>query len=247
VKKIGLKLLVTFAYFVMVLVNYLANTLPLNNRSTGQISDAYQNLFAPAGITFSIWGLIYLLLALYLIYQWILLKRDLAVINWLFLGTSLANIAWVFAWHFDFIGLSVIFMLALLILLIRIIDVMPKLNYKEYYFIKIPFSIYFGWITVATIANITVFLVSLNWDGFGIADYIWTSIVLLIGTFIGAWRMLKDSSLEYGLVFVWAYLGILLKHLSPAGFNKEYPLVIGTLILCLIFFGYFLLTLWSRK
>lgn len=223
----------------MIVVNFLATSLPINNRGTGEISDAYSNLFAPAGITFSIWGLIYLLLAIYVIYQF-KSKNDslLKKINILFIITSIANILWIFAWHYDYIGLSLALMLVLLIGLIKIADTLRsnELTAEEKKFISIPFSVYFGWITVATIANVTVFLVSINWGGFGIAEFIWTSIILLIGATIGILRMNKDKSVAYGLVLVWAYLGILLKHLSNDGFAGQYTVVITTVIICLALF-----------
>lgn len=227
------------AYIAMIVVNFLATSLPINNRGTGEISDAYSNLFAPAGITFSIWGLIYLLLAIYVIYQF-KSKNDslLKKINILFIITSIANILWIFAWHYDYIGLSLALMLVLLIGLIKIADTLRsnELTAEEKKFIGIPFSVYFGWITVATIANVTVFLVSINWGGFGIAEFIWTSIILLIGATIGILRMNKDKSVAYGLVLVWAYLGILLKHLSNDGFAGQYTVVITTVIICLALF-----------
>ena len=230
----------------MVIVNFLANSLPINNRSTGEISDAYPNLFAPAGPAFSIWGLIYLLLAGYVLYQFATkdqkTKELLKKINPLFIGTSLANISWIFAWHYDHIALSVLIMAALLILLIKIADVIGKqqLTSQEKLFISTPFSVYFGWITVATIANITVFLVSIGWNGFGIADFVWMSIVLLIGALIGILRMQKDKNIAYGLVLVWAYAWILFKHLSAAGFDGQYRSVIATVIACLILFTFFI-------
>ncbi|MDD2274741.1 MAG: tryptophan-rich sensory protein [Candidatus Pacebacteria bacterium] len=227
------------AYIAMIVVNFLATSLPINNRGTGEISDAYSNLFAPAGITFSIWGLIYLLLAIYVIYQF-KSKNDglLKKINIFFIITSIANILWIFAWHYDYIGLSLVLMLVLLIGLIKIADTLRpnELTAEEKKFIGTPFSIYFGWITVATIANVTVFLVSINWGGFGIAEFIWTSIILLIGATIGILRMNKDKSVAYGLVLVWAYLGILLKHLSSDGFAGQYTFIIVTVIICLALF-----------
>jgi len=248
-KNIFIKILAGLAYIAMVFVNFLANSLPINNRSTGAISNAYPNLFAPAGLTFSIWGLIYLMLAGYVLYQFISFGKDsikkkeglLNKINILFIATSIANISWIFAWHYDFIGLSVIIMAVLLILLIKIADIIRDGQLKSYeqLFISIPFSIYFGWITVAAIANITVFLVSLGWNGFGIADFIWTSIILLIGALIGILRMRKDKNIAYGLVLIWAYLGILLKHVSVGGFAGKYPNVIITVIVCLALFGFF--------
>lgn len=239
-KNTSLKIFAGLTYVAMVIVNYLANSLPINNRSTGAISDAYPNLFAPAGPAFSIWGLIYLLLGIYVVYQFV--KKDqgaeeiIQKINPLFIATSIANISWIFAWHYDYIGLSVCFMVVLLILLIKIADTLRAKQFSklEKVLIWAPFSIYFGWITVATIANIAVFLVSLGWDGFGIADYVWTSIILLVGAIIGILRINKDKNVVYGFVLVWAYSWILFKHLSESGFGGQYPSIIGSVIVCLV-------------
>ncbi len=244
-KNILIKSLAGVTFVAMVAVNFLANSLPINNRSTGAISDAYPNLFAPAGLTFSIWGLIYLLLAGYILYQFFnnsqKNKEIFNKINPLFIASSLANIFWIFAWHYDYIGLSVLIMATLLILLIKIADIIRIQQFSplEKFFIWSPFSVYFGWITVAAIANITVFLVSVGWNGFGIADFVWTSIVLAIGAIIGILRMSRDKNIVYALVLVWAYLGILLKHLSVDGFGGQYPSVIVTVILCLVAFSLF--------
>lgn len=127
-KNLHIKVTSGIAYIVMIAVNFLANGLPINNRSTGEISDAYPNLFAPAGLTFSIWGIIYLLLGGYVVYQFIKKHQKaedlLAKINPLFIATSLVNISWIFAWHYDYIGLSVALMSALLFLLIKIADIL---------------------------------------------------------------------------------------------------------------------------
>jgi hypothetical protein len=240
-----LKLLAGVLYAAMVYVNYLATSLPINNRSTGAISDAYPNLFAPAGLTFAIWGVIYLLLGGHVVYQFIKggAKHDalLQKINPLFIASSVANIAWIYAWHYDYIGLSVLIMAALLVCLIKIADIIrtQKLSGWSKALIATPFSIYFGWITVATIANITVFLVSIGWNGFGIADYLWTSAILLVGAGLGIARLLKDRQSAYGFVLIWAYLGILLKHMSVTGFAGAYPSVIVTVVLCLVLFVFF--------
>ena len=237
-----LKFTAVFAYFAMVFVNFLAISLPINNRSTGEISNAYPNLFTPSGITFSIWGLIYLLLGGFLAYQFTkgsFSKKDLLnKVNIYFIGTSVANILWIFSWHYDYIGLSVFIMLILLTLLIKIADIVNLKQFTtiEKYLISTPFNVYFGWITVATIANIIVFLVSIKWNGFGIADYIWTIIILLIGALIAILRIQKDKSIAYGLVLIWAYFGILLKHISVDGFNSQYPSIIITAILCIMLF-----------
>ena len=241
-----IKIGVGISFLGMIIVNALANTLPINGMNTGDISNAYPNLFAPAALTFSIWGLIYLLLALYTLYQFGLFQKRKEVnkealiekIGIYFIVTSIANIIWIFFWHYNLIGLSLIAMVTILFGLIKIADIIKKekLSKKESFLISLPFSIYFGWITVAAIANITTFLVSINWDGFGIADVTWTIIILFIGAAIGIFRMFEDKNIFYGLVFVWAYFGILIKHLSLDGFYGQYPDIIMTTTFCLITF-----------
>lgn len=235
-----LKIVAVVGYVAMLFVNYLANALPIGGVTTGEASDAYANLFTPAGITFSIWGLIYLLLAGYVVYQFIYKDKSseqlISKINKYFILSSLANIAWIFAWHNGVIWLSVIIMLAFLACLIKLADILKKENFalKDYIFLKLPFSLYFGWISVATIANITVLLVSLNWNGFGLSDVFWVIFILFVGVGIGIWRMFKDRNPAYGLVCVWAYSGILLKHISTDGFVRSYENVIVTVVVCLI-------------
>lgn len=219
----------------MVFVNYLANALPINGIRTGEVSDKYSNLFTPAGIAFSIWGLVYLLLGIYSIYQF--KTNNFKKINILFSLTSVSNILWVIAWHYDLIFVSVLIMLILLVLLIKIADVINKvdLTAKEKFIVRLPFSIYFGWITVATIANITVFLVSINWDGFGLSPELWTSIILIVGALISVLRSWYDKNIPYVLVPVWAYFFIFTKHISSDGYAGQYPLIIFTSAICVLF------------
>ncbi|NCU32970.1 MAG: tryptophan-rich sensory protein [Candidatus Moranbacteria bacterium] len=243
------KSIVAFLFGGVLVVNYLANALPINGRNTGEISDAYQNLFAPAGVTFSIWGLIYLLLLGYTVYQFGFFYKDafsrkaelIEKMNRYFIVNVIANIAWVFAWHYDYILVSVLLMGVLLFTLIRIADMhrVEKFSLWEKLFLQLPFSIYFGWITVATIANITVFLVSIGWDGFGMTDTFWTIFILLVGALIGVWRMTQDKNIVYILVFIWAYVGIYIKHISEQGFDGQYPNIIMTVFLCLVLFVIF--------
>jgi hypothetical protein len=237
-----IKITAGLAFLVMIAVNFLANTLPINGITTGEVSDYYPNLFAPAGLTFSVWGLIYISLAAYTLYQFGLFQKDKGVkrgglfnkIGVYFITTSVANAFWIFAWHYRFIGVTVLLMSVILYCLIKIADLISKekLNRKERLFISTPFGVYFGWITVATIANVVTFLVSINWRGFGITDDIWTVIILLTGIAIVLARFFKDKNTAYAWVVIWAYLGILIKHTSPGGFAGQYPNIITVLIIC---------------
>lgn len=228
------------SYALMILVNYLAVALPLGGRNTGAISDYYPNLFAPAGYAFSIWGIIYIMLGIYVIYQ---LKQGrnniITRVNRIFIINALLNALWIFAWHYNLIGISVVIMIGLLFTLIRIADILriSNLTQKEKWLVRLPFSVYFGWITVATIANITIFLVSLGFNnGLGLSNVFWTILILLVGAIIGSWRMIYDRFIPYGLVLIWAYGAILAKHVSVTGFGGEYPSIIWTAVLCILIF-----------
>lgn len=234
------KILAVVAYVAMVVVNYLAVTLPLAGRDTGAISDKYPNLFVPAGYTFSIWGLLYTLLGAYTVYQLASEKNSLAArINKLFIVNAALNIGWLFSWHHEIMWLSVLIMLGLLFTLIWIngLTQTGASTKPERWLVRLPFSAYFGWITVATIANITAWLVSIKWGGFGLPESLWAILVLLVGAAIGSWRMLRDRSIAYGLVLMWAYGGIVAKHVSERGFAGQYPLVIAFAVLCMVIFA----------
>jgi len=240
-----MRVFVTGTFVLMVVVNALANALPLNGRQTGEVSDAYPNLFAPAGITFAIWGLIYALLALHVLYQWGLFRQSgqqhsilLEKVGLLFSLSSLANTAWVFAWHYDLIGLSALLIISILALLILVNRTIRNLRMTtgERLLVQVPFSVYFGWITVATVANITVWLVSIKWSGFGLAESIWAVAIIAVAATIGTITMLKNRDMAYGLVLIWAFIGILIKHASTNGFDGAYNEVIVTTIGCLAVF-----------
>lgn len=238
-----IKLFVVLTFIAMVTVNALSAALPINGITPGEVSDSYPNLFAPAGITFSIWGLIYLLLAGYTLYQLGLFRgRDKAVNQDLlrktgivFSVSSLVNVAWIFSWHYRVLPLSMLLMVLLLICLIDIRHIIhaQKLSAREKLFVQLPFSVYFGWITVATIANATTLLVSLGWEGFGVSEPIWTIAALMAGVLIGASVAIRFKDIAYGLVLIWAYSGILLKHLQPSGFGGSYSDVILAIIVCI--------------
>ncbi len=249
------KFAVALTYLVMIAVNAMATALPINGITTGDVSDSFQNLFAPAGITFSIWGLIYLLLAAYTLYQFGLFQQDKGAarkalftrIGILFSISSIANAFWIFAWHYYSIGFSLLLMLVILALLISINLQLnsESLNQHEKLFIRLPFAVYFGWITVATVANATSLLVFNGWNAFGISEQSWAALIIVVGLIIGAVTTLRLKSYAYGLVIIWAYLGIWIKHTSATGFNSQYPLVITTVVVSIILMiaaeGYLLL------
>ncbi len=218
--------IVNIIFFLgVVAVNALANALPINDVGTGELSAEYPNLFVPAGITFSIWGLIYLLLAAYVVYALVTRGRALERIGWWFVASCAANIAWIFAWHYRIVGLSVLIMLALLGMLLVIYLRLQSTRggessgaggggRAEKLVVELPFSVYLGWITVATVANITALLVSLGWNGFGLPEAVWAIVLIVIAAAIGTTLTLRYADPWYGLVLAWAFAGIVVKRLS---------------------------------
>ncbi len=228
--------------FVAVIVfNYLAVSLPIGGYTTGELADMYTNLFVPAGITFSIWGLIYLLVGWFVVWQIVdLYKKQSQAITkkiWIwFLLSCLANIWWIFAWHYQKVLLSVVIMLVFLFVLIMIVkklEVIKKLwTWKEKLFVKVPFSVYLWWISVATIANITALLVDIGWNMWWMSDIFWTILLIVIATFLALWSLYKKYDIVYALVIIWALVGIIIKRVSV---DPIYTVdIIWTLGVCIV-------------
>jgi benzodiazapine receptor len=208
------QILVVVAVLAMIAVNIAANALPINGQNTGEISDRFDVYFVPAGYVFSIWGLIYLGMLAYAVYQGLPAQAQnpaLRRIGYLFVFSSLVNIAWIFAWHYNLVALSVLIMITLLGLLLAIylrldigrVQVEPAMKWL----VHVPFSIYLGWITVATIANITDWLYVIQWSGFGISPQMWAVIIL-----VGGAMSFTRGDVAYSAVLIWSFVGIALKH-----------------------------------
>ena len=196
-------------FAVMIVMNYLANALPLNGKTTGALSESFPNLFVPAGLTFSIWGVIYLLLLVFCVTQFTSSNQAaISRIGWLFAVSCIFNALWIVAWHYDRLPVSLILMLGLLVSLIWINIIVKDLPYS---LIKAAFGIYLGWICIATIANVTALLVSYSWNGFGISGETWTIIMIIAGALITVLALWKLDNPFIGLSVVWAFAGIMIK------------------------------------
>lgn len=223
--------LVLAAVLVTIIINALANILPLNGITTGEISDKFPVYFVPAGYVFSIWGLIYLGLVAFAVYQVLPAQRDnprLRAVSWPFLVSCLANIAWLFLWHYQQFVWTILAMVILLISLIVIYLLLGRSGEKvppaERWLVHLPFSIYLGWISVATIANASDVLYYIGWKGWGIAPAVWAVIMLVIAACL-AWAMaVLRGDPAYGLVIIWAFVGIAVKQAST-------PLVANTALI----------------
>jgi benzodiazapine receptor len=218
-KDIGRQWIIVCLVILTIVVNGLANALPLNNLTTGEISDRFKVFFVPAGYVFSIWGLIYLGQVAFAIYQAMPSQREnprLRGIGIAYVTGALANIIWLFLWHYEQFLLT---LYAMLILLGSLIIIYLKLGIGreqvssgERWLVHLPFSIYLGWITVATIANVTSVLEFYGWNGWGISPSTWAVIMLIAGTIIAAAVSLTRGDVAYSLVIVWAFAGIAVKH-----------------------------------
>lgn len=228
------------AFLAMVTVNVLANMLPLGGMTTREISAQYPSPLTPAPVAFMIWSVIYVGLLLTVIYQMtsaanaengVMLSRKLG--PW-FVGSCLANMGWIFSWHFGVQTLAMIFMFVLLVTLVFMERKVRGMNrsWKERLMVKAPFSLYFGWMTVATIASVSVWLMSLGFTGLGIPSQVWQAVVVFIGGMIVSVGIFKNRDPLFGLAAMWGYAGILVRQLSGSMLNFQYPFAVMMLFLC---------------
>lgn len=212
----------------MLTVNALANIIPINGVTTGDVSDDIEFLFVPASYVFSIWGVIYAGLLAYAIYQGLLSQKPnprLRAIGVPFLINGIVNSAWIFAWHYRLYALSLTLMILILVTLILIywrLEIgRTAVSRGELWCVRVPFSIYTGWITVATIANVSSTSVVNGWTGAPLSPELWTAIMLVIGTVVTAMIITRHHDLAYAMVIIWAFVGIIVKH-------SDIPLIAGT-------------------
>jgi len=224
-------------------VNILASTLPLNGQNTGEISDRFQVYFVPAGYVFAIWGIIYLGWIAFTIFQFRAGQKEsprLRKLGYLFAVSNLANAGWLFCWHYNNFGLSVLVMLTLLGLLIasylRLNVNRVSVTRAERWSVDIPFSIYLGWITVATVANVTDWLYLVNWNGFGISPMTWAVIMIAVASVVGLAMALLRRDAAYLFVLVWSFIGIAVKQ-TPAPMVVTSAWVAAVLMLGLAVFS----------
>lgn len=212
------------AFALVLVLNALSNTLPINDQSMPEISAKYPSLFTPAGFTFSIWGVIYLALLVFVVYQALPSQRNnetIARISRVFQINCVANATWIVAWHYDLLSVSLLIMLVLLVTLILIYRALlaeiEGASITQYIVLHLPFSLYAGWITLATIANISVVQTGNGWDNVGMTAVSWTLLKLALAGAIGATIVLRYRDVIFVLVVAWAAYGIsVMQSATPA-------------------------------
>ncbi|HEY8661960.1 MAG TPA: hypothetical protein VIL78_23195 [Hanamia sp.] len=239
--KKSLQIVNIIALIATIVINYLSNTGIFNDDTMASVSARYQNYFTPSGYAFSIWGLIYIGLLAFVIFQGSGLfkkaKADNVVlqIGWWFVISCIANCFWIIVWLYDYIGLSVLIMLVLLFSLIRIIIKtnmeMDDAPFKIIAFVWWPFSIYSGWITVALIADIAAYLTKIKWNGLGISAITWTIIMIIVAGIINLLMTWNKNMREYALVAVWALVAIAVANWNGVQSIVQTALVIAVILL----------------
>jgi translocator protein len=209
------------AFALTIVINGLAgSTTLLGGKNTAMVSDTYFTLVTPAGYVFSIWGVIYILLGVFVVYQALdgnQGKEFQKKIGWLFVISSLANIAWIFLWQYEYLPLSVVLIFVLFASLVAIyqrlgIGKKSLVETRERIAVHLPFSVYLGWITVATIADVAAALVSVRWNGFGVGPETWASSAILVALLITTLVIITKRDIAYSLVIIWALVGIAESH-----------------------------------
>ncbi len=215
-------------FLIMVAVNALSVVLPLAGRSQVEISDRYYNMFVPAGFTFSIWSVIYLALIVFIFHSFSKQKvrafaQIVQHIDPLFLISCLVNIAWLFAWHYLQIELAMLLMIGLLTSVLMIYLRIEKSDIRNGSFedltMRLPFRMYAGWISVATIANMAALLTDYQWNGLGIEPQIWVMIMTSIAALLGLIMLFKYRDFVFPSVILWALWGILMERLEDVQAN----------------------------
>lgn len=203
-KKLGIIYLVF--YILMILANYLTGS------NVGNVADQNESFIQPAGYVFSIWGLIYILLFIWIIriffthYQGVYER-----VNYWLVGNFVLNALWIFVFTQEWLLVSNIVIIGLLITLIVIYKKMTKV--QGHWFDRFPFSIYLGWVSIATIVNIVTWVVGNGVEElFGLNEYQWTLVLLVIATALAVWLAVKHMDWVLPLVFVWAFSGIIVKN-----------------------------------
>lgn len=211
------------AFIAVVIVNVLSNALPINGQTPKDVSDKYPTLFTPESFTFSIWGVIYLALLLFVAYQALPAQRRLpkiAIVSKVFIINCIANICWILAWHYDLIVLSMLLMLVILGTLVKIYNTLNIANgsvtLSQHVFLFFPFSLYLGWISVATLANFSVLQVAMGWESFVFSEVNWTLLKLAVAAVVCAVVVLRRGDIFFGLVIAWAAFGIFSEQLESA-------------------------------
>lgn len=211
----------------MLTMNGLANGLPLNGKTTGELSAQYPNWFVPAGVTFSIWGVLYLLMIGYVGMRIFKSREETDGIEGVYMLTAVLNGSWILAWHYEWMAVSLLIMGALLATLVLINEQVRRWADQAHWLTKITFGMYVGWILVATVANVTAALVDWGWGGWGIDGQLWAAVLIVVAAGLGLWTKRLFGNTYILIPVAWALLGILIKQVDADAAMVVYPVALS--------------------
>ncbi|MCM4171754.1 hypothetical protein DHD32_09690 [Arenibacter sp. TNZ] len=234
---------------LVIAVNYISQAVRINDTTIGELSQRYTNLFTPASYAFAIWGLIFLGLLAYAFFQIKVVffdRKELAFIkqtgNW-FAFANVLNALWVIVFAYNYMGLTVIIIAGILISLLKIIintnmerwDAPKEIIVFSWW----PICFYSGWITVATIANIALYLTKIGWNGAFLTEVQWTIVLIIVATLINLVIIYKRNMREFAAVGVWALFAIYIRHQGGLEIIAYSALACSAVLLSVILFhGY---------
>ena len=229
------QILVISSFVMTVTLNALANIIPINGVTTGDLSDSIPNFFVPSGYVFSIWGVIYFLLGAFVVYQALPSKKHNPILKQIapyFIASGVFNSAWILLWHYQFVALSLVAMLGILGCLIAIYLKVGTGQYavsrQEWFFVRLPFSVYLGWITVATVANVTSVLVVNDWGALGLPEPLWSALMIVVASAVGGLMAIRHKDYAFVAVLVWAFTGIAVR------FPDVLPVAITAIVMAVL-------------
>ncbi|MEQ8702957.1 MAG: tryptophan-rich sensory protein [Phaeodactylibacter sp.] len=234
---IAIRSLNLLGFILVITLNVLANALPINGMTTGELSALYPNRFVPAGFTFGIWGVIYLALLGFIIFQFFRKARPVteAIGVWFFIS-CLANASWILAWHYQLTLIALALMLVLLFSLIKIYIHVKPFDLSANWAAKVPFQLYLGWISVATIANTTAVLVDSGWQGGPFSETTWAAVMVGVATIAGLFFATRFRDLLYNGVLLWAFYGIYARQ-AEGGILQTTLIIASVLLLIGVIYG----------
>jgi hypothetical protein len=206
-----------------ILVNTFSNFYPLNGVNIGDLSNTLfsEVKVTPANYAFAIWGLIYIGLIAFAIYQLQPTQRynpRLQRSGYLLAFACVSQCVWIYLFLDRFFLASIIPMFGILLSLIgtyqRLGIGQQSVSRQERWFIHIPISIYLGWITVASVVNVAIALYSINWNGWGMPSTLWTVMMMIVSALIAALMTIQGHDTAYRLVIVWALVAIAVRQID---------------------------------
>jgi hypothetical protein len=236
------KILVGISFCSIIIVNALSFMIPIKGGNVAQIASWYPNYFTPSQYTFIIWIIIYFLLGAFAVYQYkipqssLVRKETVSLIRNIFMAYCIFNFVWMLSWLFDYLALSTMTIIAVSVCigyLCRLLSSI-ELSAKDRLFIKLPFSILYGWLCITSAMNLVILLESVRFKGFGLPLSTWAVFTFLCVAVFALIQTYINKDIAFCLTVIWSYIGILVKHINNGELDRLYPYAVPVLIICIL-------------